>query len=132
MPDAVHGNPDIVRITREINIWLHLSVYLCFSLAKRWLMCAPLWVASPASGFVRVTPKKCNLKSGIIEKRKFAYDLWGDTVNTASRMESHGVPGRVQISAATRAKLGDAFQVEPRGQIDVKGKGEMSTFLLAA
>jgi len=66
--------------------------------------------------------------AGIIGKQKFIYDLWGDTVNLASRMESHGEPGRVQISATTAARLGEAFQIEPRGVIDVKGKGEMPTY----
>ncbi len=56
--------------------------------------------------------------------------MWGDTVNTASRMESHSVPGRIQVSAATRAVLGDRFQLEPRGVIEVKGKGMMETFFL--
>ena len=51
----------------------------------------------------------------------FAYDVWGDTVNTAARMESHGVAGRVQVTAAVKALLGGAFHLEPRGPIDVKG-----------
>ncbi|MEW6776581.1 MAG: adenylate/guanylate cyclase domain-containing protein [Bdellovibrionota bacterium] len=69
--------------------------------------------------------------AGVIGKKKYSYDLWGDTVNTASRMESHGIPGRVQISEATRRKLGDRFAVEPRGEIEVKGKGRLTTYLLA-
>jgi len=68
--------------------------------------------------------------AGVIGRRKFIYDLWGDTVNTASRMESHGVTGRVQISDATRAALGDEFVVEDRGVIEVKGKGPLRTWLL--
>ncbi len=70
--------------------------------------------------------------AGVIGKRKFSYDLWGDTVNTASRMESHGIPGRVQISDATRTALGDRFRLEDRGEIDVKGKGAMRAWLLVA
>jgi guanylate cyclase len=65
--------------------------------------------------------------AGVIGRRKFAYDLWGDTVNTASRMESHGAPGRVHASDATRALLGDAVRCVERGTIVVKGKGEMRT-----
>lgn len=68
--------------------------------------------------------------AGVIGVNKFAYDLWGDTVNTASRMESHGTPGRVHLSKATRDALGDAFELEPRGVIPVKGKGEMETWFL--
>lgn len=68
--------------------------------------------------------------AGIIGRRKFSYDLWGDTVNLASRMESHGQPGEVQVSEATKKKLGDTFDFEPRGPIQIKGKGALPTFLL--
>jgi adenylate cyclase len=68
--------------------------------------------------------------AGVIGTHKFAYDVWGDTVNTASRMESHSLPGRVQVSAATRLALGDRFDFERRGIIEVKGKGMMETFFL--
>jgi len=67
---------------------------------------------------------------GVIGKRKFHYDLWGDVVNTASRMESHGVSGRIQVTDATRRRLGEAFILEMRGAIAVKGKGEMHTWFL--
>ncbi len=68
--------------------------------------------------------------AGVIGRRKFIYDLWGDTVNTASRMESHGEAGRVQITEETRALLGDAYRCEPRGGVHIKGKGPMSTYWL--
>jgi adenylate cyclase len=68
--------------------------------------------------------------AGVIGKGKFAYDLWGDTVNTASRMESSGVPGAIQITDSTVALLGDAYVCEPRGPVGVKGKGLLDTFLL--
>ena len=68
--------------------------------------------------------------AGVIGTHKFAYDVWGDTVNTASRMESHSVPGRIQVSAATRLALGDRFDFERRGTIEIKGKGMMETFFL--
>jgi class 3 adenylate cyclase/CheY-like chemotaxis protein len=68
--------------------------------------------------------------AGVIGTHKFAYDVWGDTVNTASRMESHSLPGRIQVSAATRFAVGDRFDFEHRGTIEVKGKGLMETFFL--
>ncbi len=68
--------------------------------------------------------------AGVIGVKKFAYDLWGDTVNTASRMESHGEAGRVHISDTTRALLGHRFVVTERGVITLKGKGEMKTWFL--
>ena len=61
---------------------------------------------------------------------KFVYDVWGDTVNTAKRMESYGLPGRVHVSAATRRALGNAFRFEPRGPLEIKGKGSMETYFL--
>jgi class 3 adenylate cyclase len=69
--------------------------------------------------------------AGVIGTSKFIYDLWGDTVNTASRMESHGVVGRIQVSEATRLLLDeDAFVFEDRGPVQVKGKGSMRTWFL--
>ena len=68
--------------------------------------------------------------AGVIGTTKFQYDVWGDAVNTASRMESHGVPGRVQIGPATHALVKDHFRVEPRGSIEIKGKGTIETWLL--
>jgi guanylate cyclase len=66
--------------------------------------------------------------AGVIGHRKFIYDLWGDTVNTASRMESHGASGIIQITEATHDLIKDAFVCEPRGVISVKGKGEMNVW----
>lgn len=68
--------------------------------------------------------------AGVIGIKKFIYDLWGDTVNIASRMESHGVPGRIHVSAATHELLKDEFLFEERELISVKGKGEMQTYWL--
>jgi len=68
--------------------------------------------------------------AGIIGKRKFLYDLWGDVVNTASRMESQGVAGRIQITDSTRDRLNDLYILESRGPIDVKGMDEMHTWFL--
>ena len=68
--------------------------------------------------------------AGVIGKRKFIYDMWGAAVNIASRMESHGVAGRVQISEATHSRLGEPFLFEERGPIDVKNMGEIRTWFL--
>jgi class 3 adenylate cyclase len=68
--------------------------------------------------------------AGVIGTKKFSYDMWGDTVNTASRMESHGVPGAVHCSEATAALLQHGFALTARGAVQVEGKGAMHTFLL--
>ena len=68
--------------------------------------------------------------AGIIGDQRFSYDIWGDTVNTASRMESEGMPGRVQITELTRDLLGSKYCYEERGEIAVKGKGMLSTYFI--
>jgi guanylate cyclase len=68
--------------------------------------------------------------AGVIGRKRFLYDLWGDAVNTASRMESHGSPGRIQITRETYELLADEFDCEPRGTITVKGKGEVEAWYL--
>jgi adenylate cyclase len=68
--------------------------------------------------------------AGVIGRNRFIYDLWGDTVNTASRMESHGVSGSIQATERAYELLADRFEFEARGLIDVKGKGPLRTFLL--
>lgn len=68
--------------------------------------------------------------AGVIGRKKFIYDLWGDTVNTASRMESHGLPGKIQVTRDVYERLKDRYEFEERGEIEVKGKGLMPTYLL--
>jgi adenylate cyclase len=68
--------------------------------------------------------------AGVIGRRRFLYDLWGDTVNMASRMESHGTPGAIQITRSTWELVRDDFVTEPLGFVDVKGKGEIETWRL--
>ncbi|HEY3523467.1 MAG TPA: adenylate/guanylate cyclase domain-containing protein [Candidatus Limnocylindrales bacterium] len=68
--------------------------------------------------------------AGVIGRKRFLYDLWGDAVNTASRMESHGTASRIQITRATRDLIADEFETERRGTVNIKGKGDMETWFL--
>ncbi len=68
--------------------------------------------------------------AGIIGRKRFLYDLWGDAVNMASRMESHGTPGQIQVTRATYELLRDEFELEARGTVPIKGKGDVQTWFL--
>jgi class 3 adenylate cyclase len=81
---------------------------------------------------LRVGVNSGSVVAGVIGRRKFSYDLWGDVVNTASRMESHGVAGAVQVTESTRLLVDDDFECTPRGTIDVRGKGALPVWLVAA
>ena len=69
-----------------------------------------------------------SIVAGVIGKKKFIFDIWGDTVNTASRMESHGEPGKIHLSGVTYDLLKDKYNFSSRGKIKIKGKGEMETY----
>jgi class 3 adenylate cyclase len=68
--------------------------------------------------------------AGVIGSKKFSYDIWGDTVNTASRMESSGVPGKIQISQKFYEYIKDSYECQFRGQTEIKGKGSMDLYFL--
>ena len=68
--------------------------------------------------------------AGVIGRRKFTYDLWGDTVNTASRMESHGIPGQIQVTPNAYERLRYHYRFQPREPVEVKGKGRIVPYLL--
>jgi adenylate cyclase len=79
---------------------------------------------------MRIGMHSGDVVAGIIGTHKFIYDIWGDAVNIASRMESQGMPNCIQISAATRLHIHERFRSEPQGNVDIKGKGPMETFVL--
>lgn len=79
---------------------------------------------------IRIGINTGSVVAGVIGKKKFIYDLWGDAVNTASRMESHGIPGAIQVTPSTYELLKNAYFFEERGIIEIKGKGMMTTYLL--
>ena len=81
---------------------------------------------------VRVGIASGPVMAGVIGADKFSYDVWGETVNLASRLESYGLPGKIQVSDTARVALGEAFLLEPRGAVQVKGIGKVKTWLLKA
>ncbi len=96
-------------------------------------MCAYVHRHPPQHGRVidfRIGINSGPVIAGVIGRKIFVYDLWGDAVNTASRMESHGTAGKIQITRATYDLIKEEFVCEPRGTIQVKGKGEMETWFV--
>ena len=81
---------------------------------------------------IRIGINTGSVVAGVIGLKKFSYDLWGDAVNLASRMESHGIPGKIQVSEVTYLLIKDEFQLEERGIIKIKSRGELTTYFLIA
>jgi adenylate cyclase len=79
---------------------------------------------------VRIGIASGTVVAGVIGKGMYVYDVWGDTVNIASRMESHGIAGRVQVPESTRLLLGEPFLLEERGVLEIEGKGELKTWFV--
>ncbi|MGB3193001.1 MAG: adenylate/guanylate cyclase domain-containing protein, partial [Limnoraphis sp.] len=79
---------------------------------------------------IRIGINTGSVVAGVIGIKKFIYDLWGDAVNIASRMESSGEPGRIQVTEATYERLKDNYYLEFRGMTSVKGRGKMKTYWL--
>ena len=79
---------------------------------------------------VRIGINSGSAVGAVIGTTKFAYDLWGDTINVASRMESSGEPGRIQVAEGAFSMLRHKYVLEPRGTSEIKGKGELETWFL--
>ena len=112
-------SPDSVSTARHI----HAAADLALTMLSVVEAVGPPWR-------VRVGIHNGPVVAGVIGTSKFVYDLWGDAVNVASRLEASSEPGRVQVSASIAAATTGAFVVEPRGQVDLKGKGSTETFFL--
>jgi class 3 adenylate cyclase len=115
LPDPM---PDHAAAVAELALEM-LDVAARQSLPDGWLVRLRIGIASGP------------VVAGVIGRRRFSYDLWGDTVNTASRMQTTGVPGCIQVTERTRQLLGERYRFRERGIIQVKGKGKMRTYFLS-
>lgn len=79
---------------------------------------------------IRLGMNSGNAVGAVVGTTKFTYDMWGDAINIASRMESSGVPGKIQVAEGAFSRLNDKYVLAPRGEVNVKGKGDMRTWFL--
>ena len=107
----------------------HAQALVCMALEMRDFTARHTFRNGRKIGF-RIGINSGSMIAGVIGTRKFVYDVWGDAVNVASRMESHGMGGMIQITRATYELIKDEFICEPRGTVNVKGKGEMEVWLV--
>jgi guanylate cyclase len=107
----------------------HAQALVCMALEMRDFVATHTFANGQRVDF-RIGINSGPVIAGVIGSRKFEYDVWGDAVNVASRMESHGVRGAVQITKPTYELIRDEFECEPRGTVAVKGKGEMEVWLV--
>jgi adenylate cyclase len=107
----------------------HAQALVCMALEMRDFIATHVFINSQQVSF-RIGINSGPVIGGVIGKRKFVYDVWGDAVNVASRMESHGTGGTIQITRATYELIKDEFVCEPRGTVNIKGKGEMDVWLV--
>ena len=107
----------------------HAQALVCMALEMRDFIAAHVFINGQQVSF-RIGINSGPVIGGVIGKRKFVYDVWGDAVNIASRMESHGTGGTIQITRATYELIKDKFACEPRGTVNIKGKGEMEVWLV--
>jgi guanylate cyclase len=107
----------------------HAQALVCMALEMREYVAAHTFLNGRRLNF-RIGINSGPLIAGVIGRRKFVYDVWGDAVNVASRMESHGQSGTIQITRTTYELIKDEFICEPRGSVNVKGKGEMEVWFV--
>lgn len=107
----------------------HANLITCFALDVLQLM-GNINKGKDLPLSIRIGISSGPVVAGVIGTKKFIYDIWGDTVNMASRMESHGIAGQIQINSSTYELIQDDFEITRRGEIDVKGKGTTTTFIV--